>query len=214
LSSSEILATAPAGTGTVNIQVKTAGGRSAVTRADQYRYVKAPSVTRVSPATGQDRGGTLVTIAGTGFGAGDQVAFGTAPASSVTVLSATRIIAVSPPGSGAVDIRVAGLGGLSAARTADIFGYPAKPRFTSPASASGHVGKAFTFTIRASGYPFAAITWKGTLPGGLRARQGKNGTTVISGKPAKAGRFVLRLVARNKLGTARQTLTITVRKAS
>jgi hypothetical protein len=123
LSSAEILATAPAGTGTVDVRVTTAGGRSAVTKADRYRYVKAPSVTHVSPAAGQDKGGTLVSITGTGFGAGDQVAFGTSPAASVTVLSAARIIAVSPPGSGTVNVRVAGFGGLSVARTADVFGW-------------------------------------------------------------------------------------------
>src|SRR5207248_8334960 len=44
-SATQITATAPAGTGTVDITVTTAGGTSATNAADHYTFVRAPTVT-------------------------------------------------------------------------------------------------------------------------------------------------------------------------
>lgn len=70
--------------------------------ATGFTYSATPSVTStlavtgVSPAAGPMSGGTLVTIAGQGFAAGAIVTIGGVPATNVTVLSPTQILASTP----------------------------------------------------------------------------------------------------------------------
>ncbi len=127
-SDGQITATSPSGTaGTVAVAVTTPLGTSASTVGDQFTYAAPPSVTHVSPATGPAAGGTAVTVTGTGFTGVTAVLFGATPAASYTVSNATTLIAVSPAGSGVVDITVANPGGVSAARTVDHFTYSGSP---------------------------------------------------------------------------------------
>src|SRR5579863_6117100 len=81
-SATQIAATSPAGTGTVDVTVTTSGGTSAASGADQFSYVSAPTVTNVSPNTGPPAGGTSVTITGTNFSGATVVRFGGTAASS------------------------------------------------------------------------------------------------------------------------------------
>jgi len=60
-----ITADSPAGTGSVDVTVTAPGGTSATSTADQFTY--APSISSISPTAGTVRGGTVVTITGTGF---------------------------------------------------------------------------------------------------------------------------------------------------
>jgi hypothetical protein len=210
LSPTELAAFAPAGAGTVDVRVSTAAGVSAPSGADRYTYVAAPAVTRIAPASGPGTGGTVVTITGSGFAAGDQVSFGSGLASTVTVASATRIIAVSPPGLGPLTVTVSGAFARSKPVAADVFTFMLAPAFTSAATATAVKGKAFRFTVRTSGYPVPVLGWIGKLPRGLRVTLGK-GTAVITDTPSAIGRFVLHLTARNSQGKAGQTLVITVK---
>ena len=68
VSDTQLTATSPPGTGTVNITVVTPGGASRFSAADQFTYGAAPVVTGVSPDAGSITGGTTVTIAGTNLG--------------------------------------------------------------------------------------------------------------------------------------------------
>ena len=86
-----------------------------------------PVVTAIAPASGSQLGGTSVTITGSGFTAGATVSFGTAAAASVTVQSPTSITAISPPGSGTVDVTVTTAQGTSQTSSADQFTYTAVP---------------------------------------------------------------------------------------
>ncbi len=61
--------------------------------------VSSLAVTGVSPASGPMAGGTLVTIAGQGFASGAIVTIGGVPATNVTVLSPTQILASTPASS-------------------------------------------------------------------------------------------------------------------
>ena len=56
---------APSGTGTVDVAVTGPGGTS--TRSNAFTYVLIPTITSISPTTGADSGGTLVTVTGTNF---------------------------------------------------------------------------------------------------------------------------------------------------
>jgi DNA-binding beta-propeller fold protein YncE len=86
-----------------------------------------PAVSGVSPATGPYTGGTTVTIAGSGFVEGAAVEFGATSATSVTVNSASSMTAVSPAGSGTVNVTVSTYAGTSAANAGDGFTYSAPP---------------------------------------------------------------------------------------
>jgi hypothetical protein len=125
-SATSVTAAAPAGAaGTVDITVTTAGGTSAVTAADHFTFVPpVPTVTGVSPASGSTAGGTSVVITGTGFTGVSAVKFGTAPAATFTLNSATQITATAPSaGAGPVDVAVTTPGGTSATGAADVFTY-------------------------------------------------------------------------------------------
>lgn len=86
-----------------------------------------PTVTSISPKEGPRSGGTKVTITGTELEEGE-VKFGTAKATGVTVSSNGAILeALSPPGSGTVDVTVTTPAGTSPTSTADKFSYPQAP---------------------------------------------------------------------------------------
>jgi hypothetical protein len=72
-----------------------------------------PAVTGVSPVSGPAGGGTAVTITGSGFTGATGVSFGSAAAESFTVNGDTSITAVSPAGSGTVDVTVSKPSGTS-----------------------------------------------------------------------------------------------------
>ncbi len=100
--------------GTVDVRVTTAGGASVVSAGDRYTFLVRPAVTRISRTSGTRRGGTRVTITGSGFTPASTVLFGTRTGRKVTVLSPTRITVVSPRHSaGRVDVRVRTPGGTS-----------------------------------------------------------------------------------------------------
>jgi hypothetical protein len=120
-SATSISAVSPAGTGTVNVTVTTPSDTSATSSADEFTY--APTVTGLSPSSGPGAGGTSVTITGTGFTGATAVDFGTTAATSFTVNSATSITAMSPAGTGTVNVTVTTPSGTSATSSADQFTY-------------------------------------------------------------------------------------------
>jgi hypothetical protein len=122
-SAGSIVVTSPAESGgAVNVTVITAGGTSATSSADVFTYASTPTVAGVgstpaaSPDSGEDRGGTTVTITGSGFISGSTVTFGGIAATGVVVNSYTSITAVDPaaatsgplnyPVDGGVDVQV------------------------------------------------------------------------------------------------------------
>ncbi len=123
-SETSIVATAPSHVaGAVEVTVTTPYGTSGKTSADEYAYRSKPTVTNVQPDAGPASGGTTVMISGAGLGGATEVKFGETIAASYMVISETWISAVSPAGSGTVDVTVAGAGGTSATGSADDFTY-------------------------------------------------------------------------------------------
>jgi hypothetical protein len=83
-----------------------------------------PTVTALSPATGEPTGGTAVTITGTALRGATAVKFGSTAAPSFTVVSDTEISAVAPAhDEGVVDVRVTTPGGTSVVGPADRYTY-------------------------------------------------------------------------------------------
>jgi hypothetical protein len=83
----------------------------------------APAVIGLNPPQGLEGGGTSVSISGTNFTQATAVDFGSASATSFTVNSATSITAVSPPGTGTIDVTVTTPEGTSSLGVADRFKY-------------------------------------------------------------------------------------------
>jgi acid phosphatase len=78
----------------------------------------APSVSAVSPDSGQTAGGTSITISGTGFMENATVSLGGSTASSVSVVNNTTITALTPASSaGAVNVTVTNTDGQSGTKT-------------------------------------------------------------------------------------------------
>jgi hypothetical protein len=124
VSDSQVTVVVPPGTaaGSVGVSVTTAGGTN---NGLSYTYVDGPTIGTPSPASGSTSGGTAVTIPGTGLTTTESVTFG-GVAAPFTVISATEISAVTPPGTaGVVDIVVTTGGGSVTATGA--FTYVAGP---------------------------------------------------------------------------------------
>jgi IPT/TIG domain len=118
----ELVTEAPPGTGEVHISVTTTGG----TRASEgvFTYVPPPSVSEVTPNAGPLVGKTPVVIKGANFSGATAVKFGSTAAAEFTLESPTQIKAVSPAGSGTVDVVVTtAQGGSSATSEKDHYTY-------------------------------------------------------------------------------------------
>ena len=91
------------------------------------------------------------------------------------------------------------------------------PSITSPAATTFTTTMAGSYTVTTTGYPAAAITESGPLPGGLSFTDNGNGTATISGTPATGtqGSYPVTVSATNASGsTATLALTITVQTAA
>lgn len=86
-----------------------------------------PVITSIAPITGPAAGGTIVTLTGTGFTGALAVGFGSTDASALSVMSDTTMVAVSPPGTGSVNVTVVTPDGRSAVNAAVQFGYSGAP---------------------------------------------------------------------------------------
>jgi hypothetical protein len=97
-SSTSITATAPAhAAGLVDVTVTTAGGTSAISLKDHYKFTAL--VTNITPTSGPSAGGTTVTVTGSGFALGSaatKVKFGAAASKAVNCTSSTKCTTVSP----------------------------------------------------------------------------------------------------------------------
>ena len=82
-----------------------------------------PTVSAVTPSSGAEAGGTVVTITGSHFTVGAQVSFGATAATRTFIISPNEIRATSPAGIGAEDVTVTTVAGPSATSPADVFTY-------------------------------------------------------------------------------------------
>lgn len=185
-SSTSITAIAPAGSGTVDVKVTTAGGISATSAADQFTYISLPVITGVSPAAGPAAGGTIVAITGSGFTGATAVNFGASAATSYIVNSSTSITAVSPAGSGTVDVKVLTPVGLSATSTADQFTFVvAAPEVAGISPSSGPSAGGTSVAITGTNFSGVSAVYFGTVAAASFKVNSKTSITAVS--PASSG---------------------------
>ncbi|MFD7260479.1 IPT/TIG domain-containing protein [Streptomyces sp. NPDC059874] len=121
-------ATAPAGTGTVDVQATTPGGTSAASPTDRYTYIPVPVVTSLSPSSGTTDGGTVVTVNGTGLSGATSLTFGPGNPAGGLSCTATTCTATAPAhAAGPVDVQVTTPGGTSAVVGAGRYTYQLPP---------------------------------------------------------------------------------------
>ncbi|MCP4015639.1 MAG: IPTL-CTERM sorting domain-containing protein [Delftia sp.] len=162
-SDTQITATAPPGAaGTVDITVSTVGGTSATSAGDRFTYAQAPTTASITPTTGPSAGGTQITLTGTHLSAASTVKFGNQSATGVSVVSDTQLTAISPPGTGTVDLTVTTPGGTSAITGTARFSYAGVPSITGLSTQHGPVAGGTQVLISGSGFTAATSVKFGT----------------------------------------------------
>jgi IPT/TIG domain len=200
VSATSLTATTPArAAGSADIVVTNPDGQSG-RLSGGFTYetpvVAPPSIASVSPTSGPEAGGTVVTITGTGFVSGASVSFGTSPASGVIVSGSTSMTATAPARSaGSVDLVVANPDGQSA-RLASVFTYtgsappppppPAAvaPTITAIAPTSASTAGGTTVTLTGTGFAAgAAVAFDGTAASNVVVA---SATSITATTPAHA----------------------------
>jgi hypothetical protein len=132
------------------VTVTNTWGTSVTSAADLFSYEPPPTVTAVEPNHGPAAGGTSVTITGTSLTGASAVKFGSSNAASFKVNSDSSITAVSPAGTGTVDLTATTPSGTSATSSADRFTYG--PTVTKVEPNHGSPSGGTTVTITGTGF--------------------------------------------------------------
>ena len=184
VSSTQITAITPAGTGTVDAIVTTPYGTSAIVPADQYTYTSVPVVAAVSPLTSPLAGNTTVTIAGMNFTGATDVYFGAidVPLIPSMINPSGTVITLTNPASvaGTVDVTVVSPNGTSAISAADRFTYGTGPIVAGLSTASGPIAGGTAMTITGANFTGATDVYFGAIDVPLVAGMINLGGTAIT----------------------------------
>ena len=171
--------------GSVSLKVTTAGGTSASVAASKVTYAGLPVVKSLSPKVGLPGGGTAVTITGAGFAGASSVAFDGLPAAALTPVSATKLVAVTPPHAvGTVDVIVTGVAGTSAPSTSARFTYAHVASVVGVQPVAGPAAGGATVGIFGTGFTGATAVKFGTTAAPAFAVV--DDATIITTTPAHA----------------------------
>jgi hypothetical protein len=142
-----------------------------------------PTVTAISPDTGPLTAGTVVTVTGTNFIAGQTtVSFGYTAATDVDVVSSTTLTAVAPAeGNHSVDVLVTTAGQTSTTSLNDLFAY-GMPTVTGLTPSGGPSGGGTSVIINGTSFvPGLAVAFGGVPATGVIVQ---SGTTITAESPA------------------------------
>ena len=190
-SDTNITATAPAGSGSVNVIVSSLDGTSVANNSDIYTYEPPPTLASLSLSSGPVAGGTSVTITGTGFASGGtvSVSFGANLATNVVVASDTSLTATSPAGTsiygGMVNVQVINANGTSAIGSADQFTYISPVAVTSLSVQTGPTGGGTQVVITGTDFTGATAVMFGANPAASFAVN--SATQITATSPAGGG---------------------------
>ncbi|HUA10724.1 MAG TPA: immunoglobulin domain-containing protein [Solirubrobacteraceae bacterium] len=144
-----------------------------------------PQVTAVSPDVGAESGGTTVTISGENLSEVTEVDFGSTPAASFTVNSATSITAVTQAGSGLVNVTASSAAGVSPIVPGDRYTFQAPPTVTkvSPKTLGAEGGTSVTIT--GTNFKDASAVDFGGVP--AKSFVVESELTIVAVSPERAG---------------------------
>jgi Arylsulfotransferase (ASST)/IPT/TIG domain len=156
---------------------------AAITGRKVFAYRRSvPGVSSVGPDGGTRHGGTVVTITGSGLSTATAVRFGAFQSPSVTIASDNAITAVSPPGSGTVDVVVTTRSG-SLAKTGNVLNHADSSFENGPGSWIGNVNASTVSAAQAKSGRFS-----------LQCRPRESGyVSVVSGASPAVGSSLYRL---------------------
>ncbi len=146
----------------------------------------APVLTSISPSSGAQVGGTMVTLTGKNLTGATVVTFGAVPGTHVTPVSATEVTALSPAGTGPVDVTVTTPGGTSTATSKGTFTYLAGspvPTVTGVSPDAGSTAGGTTVTITGTNLAGATAVEFGTKAGTITA---DTPTSITATSPAES----------------------------
>lgn len=156
----------PSASATPLCQVGTVLANNAACRVDVDAVCRgllgaAPTFSHISPTSGPAAGGTLVTLTGSNLTNATGVSFGGVPGTSVTVVSAGQITAVTPAhAAGVVDVTVSTPAGM--VKLAGGFTYIAVPAISSINPTSGSPAGGTSVTLNGSNFTGAmGVTFDG-----------------------------------------------------
>ena len=211
-SSTQLVVTVPASSvataGTVSVTVVNPGGGGGTSNAQTFTINNPPPPVISSGAAATGTVGVAFTY---------QIVASNCPTSynatglpsGLTVNTSTGLISGTPTTAGtySVTISATNAGGTGSA-TLTLTIKPPAPVITSPATATGQVGVAFSYQITATNNP---TSYNATgLPAGLTVN---TSTGLISGTPTTAGTYSVTISATNSGGTGSATLTLTINPA-
>ena len=203
--------TPAAGTaGTYAITLTASSSVGSVTQGFTLTVTQAPAITSASSVTATTGKALSFQLTATGYPAPSFSETGALPG-GVTLSSAGLVSGTPAAGSGgSYPITVTATNSAGSATQVFTLTVDQPPAFSSPASATATVGKAFSFQATATGYPAPTFTECGTLPKALSFSAG-----TISGTPAAAtaGSYAITLSASNSIGSVTQKFTLTVAKS-
>lgn len=155
-SDTQLTAVSPAhASGAVSVVTTTPFGAS---NPLTFTYEAPPTISSLSPASGPMAGGTNVVITGTGFVSATSVRFGSTPAPSFVVNSATQISAQSPSGVASVNVTVISPNGTS---NGVEFTYLGAPTLTTVSPSSGPRSGGGTVTLTGRSFTPASTAFFG-----------------------------------------------------
>jgi IPT/TIG domain len=180
VSSTQITATTPPGSGTVKVTVTGPTGTSTQDVFFTYTTVPAPVITSLVPSTGPATGGNSVTINGSNLSGTMQVLFGVTPA-TITSVSATQVVVTAPAGTGTANVTVMTPGGTSNGLT---YTYIPAPSITNLSPNTGPSTGGNTVTITGTNLTGATQVHFGGTPATITS---VNPTQVVVVAPAGTG---------------------------
>ncbi|MFB6717523.1 IPT/TIG domain-containing protein, partial [Streptomyces sp. NPDC056237] len=189
VSPTQLTASAPTGgPGPVAVTVTTPAGTS--TQAVSYYYLGAPVLNAISAGSGQVAGGNSVTLTGTNLLQATAVRFGATAATTYSVISATEIRAVVPPGAaGTTPVTVTTPGGTSNSVT---YLYLAVPVLTGLEPSQGPSAGGTTVTVTGTGLTYTTTVLFAAVPAGFTVVSDTQLTTTAP--PGAAGAVTVRVV--------------------
>jgi len=194
-SATQITATAPAGAGTVDVRVTTAGGTSATSGADQFSYVVAPTIS-VAPAvlpaiTASNAYSQTISATGGVAPYSFTITSGTLPAG--LILAPNGVLSGTPTVAGPYSFTVTATDGSASpgpySTLRSYSGTVAAPTIaiTPGVLTAVNAGTAYSQQLTSSGgsSPYAYAVTSGSLPAGITL----SASGLLSGMPTASGSF-------------------------
>jgi len=219
--STGVISGTPTATGTTNVTITASNGAGPCNTSAQQTLVitisSRPTISSLNPNCAAAGGAQFtLTVNGTNFASTSTVNWNGSPLAT-TFVSATQLTAIVPASliatAGTAPITVVNPNSCGGGATSSpvTFTIAAAPVITSPLTACGTVGAAFSYTITATNNPTSFTA--SPLPAGLSVN---TSTGVISGTPTTGGTTNVTITASNgasPCNTATATLVITISAA-